>query len=106
MNELGHLKIANIRQDGDRNLSIAWNDGRADLVDVVKLRKACPCASCVDEWSGRPLLVPEQVKESVRPTRVRSIGRYAIQVFFSDGHSTGYYSFPLLRSLGSNSVQS
>lgn len=94
-----NLKIIEIGQEGDRQLAIQWSDGRKDSLDVVKLRKKCPCASCVDEWSGKPLIDEKAVFDSVRPSRIRSVGRYAVQIFFNDGHSTGFYGFPLLRSL-------
>jgi ATP-binding protein involved in chromosome partitioning len=36
----------------------------------------------------------------VIPRTITSVGNYAIQVNWSDGHSTGIYSFESLRAFG------
>lgn len=89
-----------IAQGDERHLQIAWADGHSSLLDVVELRRRCPCASCVDEWSGKKRVDPSSIPDSVRPVAVRSVGLYALSIEFSDGHSTGIYPFELLRSLG------
>ena len=63
------------------------------------LRLACACAQCVDEWSGEGRLDPQSVPEDVHPVSVRPVGRYAIQIDWSDGHDTGIYPFQRLRAL-------
>jgi ATP-binding protein involved in chromosome partitioning len=88
-----------IKQAGDRQLSIRWADGGQSLFDVRELRLACGCASCVDEWTGQERLDPESVPADVHPTRIEPVGRYAIQIFWSDGHDTGIYPFERLRRL-------
>jgi ATP-binding protein involved in chromosome partitioning len=88
-----------IRQEGPRELSITWADGRVSVYDVRELRLACACASCVDEWTGEHRLDPASVPEDVRPRSVQGVGRYAIQIDWSDGHSTGIYPFRRLREL-------
>jgi DUF971 family protein len=35
----------------------------------------------------------------LKPERAELVGRYALQIFWNDGHSTGIYSFDYLRSL-------
>jgi len=88
-----------IQQHDARTLSIAWADGTESLLDVRALRLACGCAHCVDEWSGEPLLTPDSVPEDVAPVGIQSVGRYAIQIDWSDGHATGIYPFEWLRRL-------
>jgi ATP-binding protein involved in chromosome partitioning len=88
-----------IRQSGPRELSITWSDGQQSHFAVRELRLACGCATCIDEWSGAPRLDPASVPEDVHPLQIRSVGRYAIQIDWSDGHSTGIYPFRRLRSL-------
>jgi ATP-binding protein involved in chromosome partitioning len=83
-----------------RNLEIQWSDGEASTLDVVQLRRACVCAHCVDELTREAILKPEEVAETVRPVKVRNLGRYALVVDWTDGHSSSIYSWDLLRELG------
>jgi ATP-binding protein involved in chromosome partitioning len=89
-----------IRQAGPRTLAIVWADGQESRYDVRELRLACGCAQCVDEWTGAGRLDPARVAEDVRPIRIDRVGRYAIQIEWSDGHATGIYPFSRLRELG------
>jgi ATP-binding protein involved in chromosome partitioning len=82
-----------------RTLSVLWEDGRRDNFDVRDLRLACRCAACVEEMSGRPLLDPATITPGVGPRSITSVGNYAINISWSDGHSTGIYSFEYLRAL-------
>jgi len=86
------------RRRDARTLSVLWEDGQRNDFDVRDLRLACRCALCVEEMSGRPLLDPKSVRPDVTPRTITSVGNYAIQVSWSDGHSTGIYSFEHLRA--------
>lgn len=88
----------NVQQESDRELKVIWNDGVEQILDTVHLRRECPCASCIDEFTGVRKLDPNSISESIRPTNVRSIGQYAVNITFSDGHKTGFYSFKKLRA--------
>ena len=83
-------------QDGPGTLTVDWDDGRTTRHDVRALRLACKCATCIDEWSGEPLLDANTVPIDVRPLRIEPVGRYGIQVEWSDGHSTGITTFETL----------
>jgi len=83
-----------------RTLSVLWEDGQRNDFDVRDLRLACPCALCVQEMSGRPLLDPKSVRPDVTPRTISSAGNYAIIISWNDGHSTGIYSFERLRAFG------
>ena len=89
-----------IRQRSSRELAITWADGVESVFDVRGLRLACGCASCVDEWTGDERIDADSVPEDVRPVSIESVGRYAIQIHWSDDHSTGIYPFERLRELG------
>ncbi len=93
-----------LRQAGPRALSITWGDGLETLLPVRDLRLACSCARCVDEWSGEGRLDPEGVPADVHPLRIEPVGRYAIQIFWSDGHDTGIYPFRRLRELADGGI--
>jgi ATP-binding protein involved in chromosome partitioning len=91
-------------RDG-RTLVVHWQDGHNQQIDVRDLRLACRCAACVDEMSGRAVLDPPTVPLNIVPTRIWSIGNYAIGVSFSDGHQSGIYTFGHLRGMVAAEVE-
>ncbi len=81
----------------DDGLVIEWTAGEESFYPARDLRLACPCAACVEEMSGRPLLDPERVPPDVRPVALSLVGAYGLRVVWSDGHDTGIYTFERLR---------
>ena len=88
-----------IRQGGSRELEILWGDGELSSFPVRQLRLSCACAHCVDEWTGENKLDPTQVPDDIHPIRVKTVGRYALAIAWSDGHESGIYPFERLREL-------
>ena len=86
-------------------LTIRWQDGHEQLIGSRDLRLNCRCAACRDEMSSAPLLDPSSVPQTVTPTRIWSLGNYALGIAFSDGHSTGIYTFGALRDMQSAEVE-
>ena len=85
-------------------LALAWKDGHESLLSQEQLRGHCPCAQCRGEPDllGRrqmPADTQAITAESYRLTGLKQVGRYAMQLFWEDGHSTGLYTFEFLRSL-------
>jgi DUF971 family protein len=104
-------------------VDITWADGHASHYDFPYLRDACPCATCNDEREKKaaeetpeakalranaaPSSVPKPAsspllpmfKPKARANSATSVGSYAIQINFSDGHNTGIYSYDQLRSI-------
>jgi ATP-binding protein involved in chromosome partitioning len=83
----------------DGLVEIRWSDGHRSRYANRDLRLGCPCAVCVDEWTGEGRLDPEAVRQDVRPLEIHPVGRYALQFSWSDGHASGIYSYDRLRSL-------
>lgn len=90
-------KLSKTNQD---DLVIEWSNGETQTFPVREIRLACPCAECIDEFTGKPLLNPDTVSNSILPKKVRSVGRYAIAFEFDDGHKSGIYSHDFLYELG------
>ena len=86
-----------IEQENDASLRITWADGRVCLYDAPELRRICPCAQCVNEWTGQRTLKPETISNELTIKDVSIVGRYALNFKWSDNHETGIYSFRLLR---------
>jgi DUF971 family protein len=78
-------------------LRIAWPAAREVEIPPFQLRDQCPCAGCVEEGTGRKLLDPATIPADIGIRDVKPVGNYAIQLFWSDGHSTGIYSWDTLR---------
>ena len=93
---------SDIRQDGPRALAITWTDGHRSVYDVRALRLSCACAVCVDEWTGEDRIDESAVPEDVAPQSIQPVGRYALQIDWSDGHQSGIYPFERLRALDPN----
>jgi ATP-binding protein involved in chromosome partitioning len=98
------IPLALDRRDG-RTLTLRWQDGHEQQIDVRDLRLACRCAACIDEMSGRAVLEPATVPLNIVPTRIWSLGNYAIGVSFSDGHQSGIYTFGHLRGMAAAEVE-
>lgn len=95
---MSHL-IKQIFQKDNHTFTIEWTDGKRQDIRLSILQKHCPCANCVDENTGKRVVDPTSIKDDVRAYTVRSVGRYALQVQFTTGCSTGIYGFDLLRQL-------
>lgn len=88
-----------IKQESDELLRITWGDGHVCKYGAPQLRRACPCAQCVNEWTGQRVLKPDLVPEDLVINEFDLVGRYALNFRWSDGHETGIYSFRYLREL-------
>jgi DUF971 family protein len=83
-------------------LALSWSDGMEQFLAFEMLRRACPCAVCNGE--------PDVMGRGEKPTRDYKpgsfelkgydfVGGYGLNLKWMDGHSTGIYSYSLLRSL-------
>ena len=80
-------------------MRMSWNGGHESVYLARDLRLACRCAHCLSETTGDKLLDPGSFPADVHPLSISQVGRYAIHIQWSDGHSTGIYTFQRLREL-------
>ena len=89
-------------------MDITWADGHESHYDFAYLREECPCATCNDERGKKQTFaaaapassaVLPMFKPKPRAQSATVMGNYAVQIRFSDGHSTGIYSYDHLRSI-------
>ena len=80
-------------------LEVEWADAPVAQVPFKLLRCRCPCASCVDENTGVRTLDPATIPDDVVPTNLGFTGNYALKITWSDGHSTGLYTWDLLSEI-------
>jgi DUF971 family protein len=88
--------------DAGDTVSIAWSDGHRSSYPYGYLRSKCPCATC--EENGPPpdpgtSTFPILGRKPLKPERAELVGRYALRIFWNDGHSTGIYTFDFLQRL-------
>jgi ATP-binding protein involved in chromosome partitioning len=80
-------------------LFVVWDGGHESSYPHRYLRYMCGCAVCVSEWTGERVIQESTIPEDVHPLQVHPVGNYAVQVFWSDNHNTGIYSFARLREI-------
>ena len=91
-------------------MDVTWADGHASHYEFAYLREECPCATCNDAREKKASLgeaapaflssppLP-MFKPKPRAQAATQVGSYAIQISFTDGHSTGIYSYDHLRNI-------
>jgi len=79
---------------------IVWDDGSVMAFDHFTLRMNCKCAACCNEMTGEKMLKEADVPKDIKVVEARPVGRYGLNLIFSDGHGSGIYDFKLMRSLG------
>jgi len=85
---------------GIDTLAIEWSDGHVSAYPYRYLRDKCPCATCTGTESLTAAAAspfPMFGVKPLKPDRAELVGRYALQIFWNDNHSTGIYSFEYLR---------
>lgn len=88
---------AEIRKKSGESIAIRWTDGHVSTFAARYLRGRCPCAQCVSETSGKRLVSEEHIRPDITLEAARTVGNYALHFSFSDGHTTGIYTFDYLR---------
>ncbi len=78
---------------------VTWNDGHFSSYPSWYLRANCPCANCVEEFTGIRRIQKDSIPRTLERVSVEPVGNYALHFSWSDGHSTGIYTFEYLREL-------
>ncbi|MCG3204743.1 MAG: hypothetical protein KCHDKBKB_01459 [Elusimicrobia bacterium] len=78
---------------------MTWPAMEEKVFSARFLRQECPCAACRHELTGERLLDPSSVPNDLVIVSSEIIGQYALGFQFSDGHSTGIYTFEYLKNL-------
>jgi DUF971 family protein len=83
-----------------RLMEIAFADGKTFRLSYEYLRVHSPSAEVRGHGPGQEVL--QAGKKGVDVRSLEPVGSYAVQPAFSDGHSTGIYSWDYLYFLGEN----
>ena len=76
-------------------VDIEWDDGHCTHYTFQWLRDACPCATCTEDRNSHH----RKAGEPAKPKEVKPVGRYALNISWNDGHSSGIYSWDYLREM-------
>lgn len=88
-----------IRLAADRaSLKLSFNDGAQHTLSAEMLRVESPSAEVKGHGPGQEVLVAG--KRGITITALEAVGNYAVRLTFSDGHSTGIYTWSYLAKLG------
>jgi DUF971 family protein len=93
------IEPVEILEESDSALKITWSDGAESTYQAADLRRKCPCAGCVNEWTGERMLKADSIANDLTFSHISIVGRYALNFHFSDGHETGIFSFKYLREM-------
>ena len=84
-------------------LEILWEDESNSSIGLKYLRDECPCATCKGETvllkTYRPPAKTMITPEMFIIKNIETVGEYAIQITWKDGHNTGIYTYDYLQEL-------
>jgi len=83
-------------------LALSFADGFEAYLPLPMLRRACPCAACQGEPDALGRVIRPRVEYGPKAfdlLKFETVGGYAIQLFWGDGHSSGIYAFAYLQKL-------
>ena len=83
--------------EGGRALTIAFDDGERHTLSAEYLRVESPSAEVQGHSPSQRQL--QFGKRHVAITDIQPTGNYAVRLLFSDGHSTGIYTFAWIHDL-------
>ena len=87
-------------QRSDRQLALSYTNGESYALSYEFLRVHSPSAEVRGHSKGQEVLQLD--KQNVMIDSIQTVGNYAIQIFFNDGHDSGIYSWEWLYELAVN----
>lgn len=100
MNDKPPVPVAIELHRQSRKLDVRYADDRQFSLSCEYLRVYSPSAEVRGHGAGQETLQTGKINVTI--TDIKSVGNYALQFTFSDGHDTGIYSWSYLHELGAN----
>lgn len=82
-----------------QSLTVTYDDAAQFELPYKLLRLESPSADVQGHGNG-PKPPPPIVSDDVSVEKADPVGRYAVRIHFSDGHSNGFFTWAYLRELG------
>lgn len=95
----------NRKDKANAYLEITWSDDAICVYPLSHLREACPCVECRGGHQNMGLHnAPDNIlmltpARSYDIERIETVGNYAIQPVWDDGHDTGIYTWEYLKHI-------
>ena len=84
--------------DREQGLTIVWDDGVESRFGLEELRVNCPCAACRSlRERGEPAWRALPGRPPLRIVDAQLVGAWGLGLTWNDGHTTGIYSWLILR---------
>ncbi|MFA6571751.1 MAG: DUF971 domain-containing protein [Bacteroidota bacterium] len=92
-----------IKRTDDNSIHAEWQDGFSATISLQKFRDNCPCALCEAKSKEKTedaifqfnIINPNQYELK----SLKTVGNYAVQAVWGDGHDTGIYVWEYLRKI-------
>ena len=86
------------------HIYVKWPDGTDSSIPNKEVRASCQCAACREEYTGEQILDPSTIPDTIEAKEVGTLGNYAVSIAWSDGHTSGIFSWDHLRGLARTST--
>jgi DUF971 family protein len=88
-----------VEVDRVAGVELTWADGTQTRYELEELRANCPCAECRGRRErGLPVWPQPSSPLPLRIENAELVGAWGLSFRWNDGHSTGIYSWEVLRA--------
>ncbi len=83
----------------ERGVTITWDDGHVSTFGLEDLRTNCLCAECRGlREQGRSAWAQAPGAPPLRIEKAKEVGNWGLNFEWNDGHTTGIYTWEILRA--------
>ena len=88
-----------VEVDREHGVTLTWPDGLTSTFALEELRVNCPCAECRGlRERDLPVWPKANSPQPLRIENAELVGAWGVTLQWNDGHSTGIFSWELLRA--------
>jgi len=85
--------------DRAQGVVVTWDDGHKSRFGLEELRLRCQCARCRGmRQDGQTVWPAQGAPQPLRVEAARQVGNWGLSIDWNDGHTTGIYTWEVLRS--------
>lgn len=88
-----------VEVDRETGVTLTWPDGGRSVFALDELRVNCPCAECRGlRGRGAPVWPKPGSPQPLRIVDAELVGAWGVSFEWNDGHTTGIFSWEVLRA--------